>query len=68
MTATRPPEHPRPTGVSMHDLLASCAAADVISRPPRPERPEGATATAWARPAPTAPHTADGAARHPRIA
>ncbi|MBC7272171.1 MULTISPECIES: hypothetical protein [Streptomyces] len=36
-----------PTGVSMRDLLASCAAADLISRPPRepeptvaPHRPE----------------------------
>ncbi|MFF8725499.1 hypothetical protein ACF073_03270 [Streptomyces sp. NPDC015171] len=46
MTAVRPPERPRPAApaaVSMRDLLASCAAADAVSRPPRPaERPEGA--------------------------
>ncbi|WP_191971517.1 hypothetical protein [Streptomyces luteolifulvus] len=32
-----------PRVVSMHDLLAACAAADVISKPPResePRRPE----------------------------
>ncbi|KUN85572.1 hypothetical protein AQJ66_13805 [Streptomyces bungoensis] len=49
MTASRPPARPaRPslrteaTGVSMRELLASCAAADAVSRPPRapdPERP-----------------------------
>ncbi|WP_202516449.1 hypothetical protein [Streptomyces sp. SID161] len=41
MTVVRPPERPRPrpaapTGVSMRDLLASCAAADAVSRPPQP--------------------------------
>jgi hypothetical protein len=46
MTATSP------TRVSMHELLASCAAADAISRPP--QRPEGARGTA--RPATPPPH------------
>lgn len=35
------PRHlpPAPAGVSMHDLLASCAAATAVSTPPRaPER------------------------------
>jgi hypothetical protein len=42
MTASRPTEQPAPpasTGVSMRDLLASCAAADAISRPPRDPEP-----------------------------
>ncbi|MFR9789558.1 hypothetical protein ACL07V_12920 [Streptomyces sp. MB22_4] len=40
MTASRPPERPRPSGpVSMRDLLAACAAAAAISRPPRPPEP-----------------------------
>ncbi|MGW7818853.1 hypothetical protein ACWGLF_12070 [Streptomyces puniciscabiei] len=52
-----------PVGVSMHDLLASCEAADAISTPPRApeERPEGA--------ATTDPQTNDGdPARHPDAA
>jgi hypothetical protein len=65
MTATSP------TGFSMRDLLASCAAADTISRPPRaPECPEGATkgtrgcaesaaTAARAREATTSPHPPD---------
>ncbi|GAA3144011.1 hypothetical protein [Streptomyces echinatus] len=43
MTAGRPQEQPRPAvpaGVSMHDLLASCAAAEAVSRPPRTPEPE----------------------------
>ena len=28
-------------GLSMRDLLASCAAADAVSRPPRAPEPEG---------------------------
>ncbi|MBX7547256.1 hypothetical protein ABZX95_35700 [Streptomyces sp. NPDC004232] len=55
MTATGP------TRVSMHELLASCAAADAISRPP--ERPEGARGTA--RPAATAPQPPDDLPRSP---
>ncbi|MBY8845183.1 hypothetical protein [Streptomyces sp. SP2-10] len=42
MTAVRPPERPRPAVpavVSMRDLLASCAAADAVSRPPRAPEP-----------------------------
>ncbi|WP_225825025.1 hypothetical protein [Streptomyces naphthomycinicus] len=42
MTAVRPPQQPRPAvpaGVSMRDLLASCAAADAVSRPPRDPEP-----------------------------
>ena len=38
MTAHRPAAQPRPdvpAGMSMRDLLASCAAAAVISTPPR---------------------------------
>ncbi|MER7051864.1 MULTISPECIES: hypothetical protein [unclassified Streptomyces] len=31
---------PAPAGVSMHELLASCAAAKVISTPPRAPEPE----------------------------
>ena len=36
--------HPRPymtAGLSMRDLLASCAAAEAVSRPPRAPEPEG---------------------------
>ncbi|MCF3133223.1 hypothetical protein [Streptomyces olivochromogenes] len=46
MSASQPavPSVPYPAaGVSMRDLLASCAAADAVSRPPRepePEKPE----------------------------
>ncbi|MER5913331.1 hypothetical protein ABT124_23280 [Streptomyces sp. NPDC001982] len=42
MPASQPPAQPRPypaAGVSMRDLLASCAAADAISRPPRDPDP-----------------------------
>ncbi|KOV59451.1 hypothetical protein ADK64_33325 [Streptomyces sp. MMG1121] len=67
MTATTP------TGVSMRDLLASCAAADAISRPPRvEERPEAVrdraehtAAAACARAAATEPRANDGPSRHP---
>ncbi|GGW30391.1 MULTISPECIES: hypothetical protein [Streptomyces] len=44
MPATEP-KAPRPSalaGVSMRDLLASCAAAEAVSRPPR--EPDPATA------------------------
>ncbi|GGP91040.1 hypothetical protein [Streptomyces roseolilacinus] len=30
------PDRPQPSGVSMRDLLASCAAANAVSTPPRP--------------------------------
>lgn len=59
------------TGVSMRDLLASCAAAKAVSRPPRaPERPEGAKgARGTARPATVDPQPHDGTTRHlPRSA
>ncbi|MEU7408607.1 MULTISPECIES: hypothetical protein [Streptomyces] len=53
MTAVRPPERPRPAvpaGASMRDLLASCAAADAVSRPPRaPEPPRQAPVPARER-------------------
>ncbi|MES4888289.1 hypothetical protein [Streptomyces sp. NPDC096012] len=42
MTAPRPAQRPPsdlPAGMSMRDLLASCAAADAVSRPPRPPQP-----------------------------
>ncbi|MGV9556540.1 hypothetical protein [Streptomyces sp. NPDC003401] len=42
MPATEPqvPRRPSaPAGVSMRDLLASCAAAEVVSRPPREPEP-----------------------------
>ncbi|MGN5379858.1 hypothetical protein ACQ4WX_29360 [Streptomyces lasalocidi] len=55
MTATGP------TRVSMHELLASCAAADAVSRPP--ERPEGARGTA--RETTTRPHPHDDLPRSP---
>lgn len=64
---------PRPIGVSMHDLLASCEAAKTVSCPPRaPEaRPEGArgpaehAATAvGTRPDTTDPQPPDGLSRH----
>jgi hypothetical protein len=38
----RRPSEPRPCavgGVSMRDLLASCAAAEAVSRPPRAPEP-----------------------------
>ncbi|MET9142634.1 hypothetical protein ACFUCQ_29000 [Streptomyces sp. NPDC057197] len=46
MPAAENPPRPYPvkpvTGVSMRDLLASCAAAEAVSRPPRaPEPAEG---------------------------
>ncbi|KUN30462.1 hypothetical protein AQJ11_11920 [Streptomyces corchorusii] len=57
--------------VSMRDLLAACAAADAVSRPPRPEHPDGARGpaeqmadAAWARPAETAPQPSGRASRH----
>ncbi|MGW2746775.1 hypothetical protein [Streptomyces sp. NPDC001450] len=44
MPASRPTAQPAEpvvlSGVSMRDLLASCAAADAISRPPRKPEPE----------------------------
>lgn len=46
MPPTEPPaQPPRPfalAGVSMRDLLASCAAAEAVSRPPRAPDPEAA--------------------------
>jgi hypothetical protein len=45
MPATDSTPRPRPyalPGVSMRDLLASCAAADAVSRPPREPDPETA--------------------------
>ncbi|MGW3458147.1 hypothetical protein ACWDE9_00725 [Streptomyces olivaceoviridis] len=57
--------------VSMRDLLAACAAADAVSRPPLPEHSDGARgpaghvdAAAWAHPAETAPQPPDSASRH----
>ncbi|MET8766040.1 hypothetical protein [Streptomyces sp. NPDC004658] len=55
--------------VSMRDLLAACAAADAVSRPPRPEPAEGAPAgradaAAWECPAATDHRTPDTTARH----
>ncbi|MFD5589355.1 hypothetical protein ACFWII_36900 [Streptomyces sp. NPDC127063] len=41
--AETPKPQPRPTapaGPSMRDLLASCAAADAVSRPPRVPNPQ----------------------------
>ncbi|GGJ19670.1 hypothetical protein [Streptomyces brasiliensis] len=43
MPIPQPPAQPRPhpaPAVSMRDLLASCAAADVISKPPRDPEPK----------------------------
>lgn len=44
MPASRPTAQPAGplavSGVSMHDLLASCAAAATLSRPPRQPEPE----------------------------
>ncbi|MFD5794751.1 hypothetical protein ACFWIO_14615 [Streptomyces diastatochromogenes] len=44
MPASRPTAQPAGplvvSGVSMRDLLASCAAADAVSRPPRQPEPE----------------------------
>ncbi|MER6024926.1 hypothetical protein [Streptomyces sp. NPDC001851] len=60
-------------GVSMRDLLASCAAAKTVSTPPRaaearPEGPRGpvehAATAARARPVLTAPRSPDGTTRH----
>ena len=62
-STAHPDEPPTLTGVSMRDLLASCAAAAAISRPPRPEPfPEEARGTA--RPATTTQQTTDDASRH----
>nr|WP_107480904.1 hypothetical protein [Streptomyces sp. IMTB 2501] len=54
-----------PTGVSMHDLLAACAAAEVVSRPP--QRPEE-TPAEGERPATTAPRAAGDRSTRPRVA
>ncbi|WP_078630297.1 hypothetical protein [Streptomyces roseochromogenus] len=60
---------PSPTGVSMRDLLAACAAAEAVSRPPqRPEEARDGVEHAGARPAATAPHPTGDPARHPREA
>ncbi len=40
MSETKSQPEPAPTGVSMYDLLASCAAATAISTPPRAPEPE----------------------------
>ncbi|CAL9303265.1 hypothetical protein [Streptomyces sp. NPDC095602] len=37
------PESRQPSEVSMRDLLASCAAANAVSTPPRPAAPGPAT-------------------------
>ncbi|MFJ8188423.1 hypothetical protein ACIQ8D_01300 [Streptomyces sp. NPDC096094] len=37
--AARRPQSPALTGVSMYDLLASCAAAAAVSTPPRAPEP-----------------------------
>ncbi|MFV0134172.1 hypothetical protein ACLGIH_13155 [Streptomyces sp. HMX87] len=48
MSVSQPKAQTRPDpvpGVSMHDLLAACAAATAVSTPPRvpePQRPEAA--------------------------
>ncbi|MEU9665073.1 hypothetical protein AB0E25_05680 [Streptomyces bobili] len=50
MPATEPKAPRRPSaidGVSMRDLLASCAAAEAVSRPPR--EPDPATAAVGKR-------------------
>ncbi|WP_432134979.1 MULTISPECIES: hypothetical protein [unclassified Streptomyces] len=69
-----------PSAVSMSDLLASCAAAEAVSRPPAaPAAPAGAASegaaespcgsAAWARPATTLRHPKGDATRHlPRSA
>ncbi|MFJ9813956.1 hypothetical protein ACIRU3_01550 [Streptomyces sp. NPDC101151] len=41
-STAQPAEPAVGTAVSMRDLLASCAAADAISRPPRGPEPEKA--------------------------
>ncbi|WP_189958496.1 hypothetical protein [Streptomyces alanosinicus] len=54
-----------PAGVSMHDLLAACAAAEAVSRPPRsPEHPEEAEG----RGARGNPQPAENPEPHPRAA
>ncbi|MEU3898274.1 hypothetical protein [Streptomyces sp. NPDC045251] len=40
MPETEPQPGPAPTGVSMFDLLASCAAAAAVSTPPCVPEPE----------------------------
>ncbi|WP_369391364.1 hypothetical protein AB5J72_29930 [Streptomyces sp. CG1] len=60
-----------PTGISMHDLLAACAAAETISRPPEhPEREQREGARDCAESAANPPQTADDRSTrpHPRAA
>jgi hypothetical protein len=45
-TPSRPQPHAVVAGVSMRDLLASCAAATAVSTPPRLPDPETVTAQA----------------------
>jgi hypothetical protein len=52
---------PRPAGISMRDLLASCAAAKAVSRPP-------AVVAVGQRPATTAQQPPDGGPRPARRA
>ncbi|WP_229871606.1 hypothetical protein [Streptomyces longisporoflavus] len=46
----RPTEPSRPSGISMRDLLASCAAASAVSTPPRDPAPRGEAVTERRRP------------------
>ncbi|MEW2154186.1 hypothetical protein AB0950_02625 [Streptomyces sp. NPDC007189] len=56
---------PRSPEVSMRDLLAACAAADAVSRPPQPpEMPRDGDALATA----AEPRPDDDPAPHPRAA
>jgi hypothetical protein len=53
-TSQNTPQPPTVAGVSMRDLLASCAAAQAVSTPPR--APEPAEARPSRRPRPTLGH------------
>ncbi|MFG2637823.1 hypothetical protein ACGFX8_28985 [Streptomyces sp. NPDC048362] len=63
MTAARPTDPTRPAvpaGITMRELLASCAAADAVSRPPRDPEPR--------RHAPGSRHQAPGVPQERRAA
>ncbi|MCH0563344.1 MULTISPECIES: hypothetical protein [unclassified Streptomyces] len=67
--STPPPHRPHPVaGPSMQDLLAACAAADAVSRPPRDADARQPREAAGRQPRETAPHRTGRTGRQRRVA